>query len=89
MKGILEVSAQDVVFAASDAARKKKSSKIRLKEPRSTTKKKKTLQAKSRILRTQIDQIAETSLNLKLSCLIKKSSKKLKLKSSKSLKSPK
>ena len=89
MKGILEESVQGVVFAASDAARKKKSSKIRLKEPRSTTKKKKTLQAKSRILRTQIDQIAETSLNLKLSCLIKKSSKKLKLKSSKSYLSPK
>ena len=62
---------QDVVFVALNAVRKRSMSEICHKEPRSTTKKNKTLQAKSRILRTQIDQIAETSLNLKLFCLIK------------------
>ena len=89
MRETSKESVQGVVFVASNAVKNRKLSRIRLKEPKSTTKKKKTLLDKNRILRTQIDQIAETSLNLKSSCLIKKSRKKLKLKSSKSHLSPK
>ena len=84
MRETSKESVQGVVFVASNAVKNRKLSKIRLKEPKSTTKKKKTLLDKNRILRTQIDQIAETSLNQKLFCLIKNSSKKLKLKNNKS-----
>ena len=84
MRETSKESVQGVVFVASNAVKNRKLSRIRLKEPKSTTKKKKTLLDKNRILRTQIDQIAETSLNQKSFSLIKNSSKKLKLKNNKS-----
>ena len=81
---------QDVAFVASNAVKNRKLTEVCLKEPKWTIKKKQTLLAnlENRTSRIRIDQIPETSLNLKLSYLIKKSSKtskRLKLKSSKSL----